>query len=95
MLAELRPTMTSEKAWPMIEKAVYFGRKLQNPESIQEFVQCYFGATSEGAQDNFTAAFGIFSSFCMVQLMRIGGAAGLAALEAKGENPDLQWGPLH
>lgn len=90
MLAELRPTMTSEKAWAMIEKAAYFGRKLRNPELIKEFVQRYFGATSDGAQDNFAATFGIFSLFCMVQLTRIGGAAGLATLETKGEKPELQ-----
>jgi hypothetical protein len=45
--------MKSEKAWPMNEKAVYFGRKLENPESIKEFVQRYFGTTPDGAHGNF------------------------------------------
>jgi hypothetical protein len=38
MLAELRPTISSEKAWPMIEKSVSFVRKLQNPELVKKIV---------------------------------------------------------
>ncbi|HTC51615.1 MAG TPA: hypothetical protein VK700_06740, partial [Steroidobacteraceae bacterium] len=83
-LAELRRTITSEKAWPMVEKAVHFARQFRTPETTKDFMARYMGATPEGASDNFSATFGIFTIFAMVQLMRIGAAAALAKLEASG-----------
>ena len=89
-LAELRPTITSARAWPMIEKSLSFLRKFRNPQSMEKLAVHYFKATPEGSQDRFAAVFLIFWLFVVMQLTRIRRAAALASLEAKNENLELQ-----
>jgi hypothetical protein len=90
MLAELRPTMSSKKAWPMIEKSISFLRKLQTTAAAKEFAERYANATADDAQGTFAATFGILMLFVVLQLTRTSRAAALAALEARNENPELQ-----
>ena len=90
MLAELRPTISSARAWPMIEKSLSFLRKFGNRQSVEEFAEQYLKATTEGSQDRFTAVLLILGLFVVMQLTRVKRAAALATLEAKNENPELQ-----
>ena len=89
-LAELRPTMSSERAWAMIEKSVSFLRKFQNPQAMKELTERYFKAAPEGPQDRFVVTFSVFWLSVALQLTRLGRAAALAASEAKHEDPALQ-----
>jgi hypothetical protein len=89
-LAELRPTMYSERAWTMIEKSISFLRTLQSPQAMKELAERYFTPTAGAPQDQFTAMFLIFWLVALAQFTRIGRAALLAGLEEKNENPEVQ-----
>lgn len=90
ILAELRPTISSTRAWPMIEKSLSFLRKFRDPQIMKDLAEHYFKTKPKDSQDHFKFGLLIFGLFVMMQLTRISRAAALSALEANNENPELQ-----